>query len=110
MTWLVTGGAGYIGSHLVQGLDGAGGTVVVLDNLTTGSSARLPDGVQLVVGSVLDEAFLRRVLTRHRVEGVIHIAGKKQVAESVSDPLFYYRENVGGCHTLLQAMIDVGIH
>ncbi|WP_405645218.1 UDP-glucose 4-epimerase GalE [Streptomyces uncialis] len=109
MSWLVTGGAGYIGAHAVRALTEGGQRVVVYDDLSTGSRDRLPDGVPLVVGSVLDRPALDAALREHGVTGVVHIAGKKQVAESVEKPLFYYRENVTGLQTLLDAMRDADI-
>ncbi|MFI5940356.1 UDP-glucose 4-epimerase GalE [Streptomyces uncialis] len=109
MSWLVTGGAGYIGAHVVRALTEGGQRVVVYDDLSTGSRDRLPDGVPLVVGSVLDRPALDAALREHGVTGVVHIAGKKQVAESVEKPLFYYRENVTGLQTLLDAMRDADI-
>ncbi|MZD57808.1 UDP-glucose 4-epimerase GalE [Streptomyces sp. SID5606] len=109
MSWLVTGGAGYIGAHVVRALVDGGERVVVYDDLSTGSADRVPDGVPLVVGSVLDEALLEGVIRDHAVTGVVHIAGKKQVAESVERPLHYYRENVTGLATLLEAMVSAGV-
>ncbi|MFJ4768420.1 UDP-glucose 4-epimerase GalE [Streptomyces uncialis] len=109
MSWLVTGGAGYIGAHVVRALTEGGERVVVYDDLSTGSRDRVPDGVPLVVGSVLDRPALDAALREHGVTGVVHIAGKKQVAESVEKPLFYYRENVTGLQTLLDAMRDADI-
>ncbi|MEU0687669.1 UDP-glucose 4-epimerase GalE [Streptomyces uncialis] len=109
MSWLVTGGAGYIGAHVVRALTEGGEQVVVYDDLSTGSRDRVPDGVPLVVGSVLDRPALDAALREHGVTGVVHIAGKKQVAESVEKPLFYYRENVTGLQTLLDAMRDADI-
>ncbi|MYY12881.1 UDP-glucose 4-epimerase GalE [Streptomyces sp. SID4919] len=109
MSWLVTGGAGYIGAHVVRALTEGGRRVVVYDDLSTGSRDRLPDGVPLVVGSVLDRPALDAALREHGVTGVVHIAGKKQVAESVEKPLFYYRENVTGLQTLLDAMRDADV-
>ncbi|WP_037870254.1 UDP-glucose 4-epimerase GalE, partial [Streptomyces sp. SPB074] len=109
MTWLVTGGAGYIGSHVVRVLAGAGVPVVVYDDLSTGDAARLPAGVPLETGSVLDRARLDTVLGEHEVTGVLHIAGKKQVAESVEVPLHYYHENVEGLRVLMEAMRAAGI-
>jgi UDP-glucose 4-epimerase len=103
MTWLVTGGAGYIGAHVVAALREAGMGAVVLDDLSSGFAERLPAGVPCVVGSVLDGRLVEGVLRDHRVDGVIHLAAKKQVAESVGDPLFYYRENVEGLRVLLDA-------
>ncbi|MER5489953.1 UDP-glucose 4-epimerase GalE [Streptomyces sp. NPDC002490] len=109
MSWLVTGGAGYIGAHVVRALVEGGQRVVVFDDLSTGSRDRVPDGVPLVVGSVLDRAALDAALREHAVTGVVHIAGKKQVGESVEKPYFYYRENVTGLQTLLEAMADAGV-
>ncbi|MDT0423212.1 MULTISPECIES: UDP-glucose 4-epimerase GalE [Streptomyces] len=109
MTWLVTGGAGYIGAHVVRVLAGAGVPVVVFDDLSTGEAARLPEGVPLETGSVLDRARLDAVLGEHQATGVLHIAGKKQVAESVERPLHYYRENVEGLRVLLEAMRAAGV-
>ncbi|WP_030547275.1 UDP-glucose 4-epimerase GalE [Streptomyces albus] len=109
MTWLITGGAGYIGSHVVKALTGSGERAVVLDDLSTGEAGRLPSGVPLERGSVLDRELLDRVLREHAVTGVVHIAAKKQVGESVEKPLLYYRENVEGLRTVLQAAADAGV-
>ncbi|WP_445400980.1 UDP-glucose 4-epimerase GalE [Streptomyces sp. LE64] len=109
MSWLVTGGAGYIGAHVVRALVEGGQRVVVFDDLSTGSRDRVPDEVPLVVGSVLDRTALDAALREHAVTGVVHIAGKKQVGESVEKPYFYYRENVTGLQTLLEAMADAGV-
>lgn len=109
MTWLVTGGAGFIGSHVVRALIADGARVVVLDDLSTGDKSRVPDGVPLEIGSVLDRALLDRALAAHRISGVVHIAAKKQVGESVEKPLWYYEENLGGLRTLLSAVVDAGV-
>ncbi|WP_330345368.1 UDP-glucose 4-epimerase GalE [Streptomyces longwoodensis] len=109
MTWLITGGAGFIGSHVVKAMQDAGERVVVLDDLSTGRAERLPDGVPLEVGTVLDRDTVARVLCAHAVTGVVHIAGKKQVAESVERPLYYYRENVEGLRVLLDAAVEAGV-
>lgn len=109
MTFLITGGAGYIGSHVVRAMLLAGEEVVVLDDLSTGNAARVPEGVPLVVGSVLDRKFLDETFARHEITGVVHLAGKKQVGESVDKPLHYYEENVGGLTVLLQAVADAGV-
>ncbi|MEU3027123.1 UDP-glucose 4-epimerase GalE [Streptomyces incarnatus] len=104
MTWLITGGAGYIGAHVARAMTGAGEKVVVLDDLSAAVPSRLPSDVPLVTGSTLDGTRLREALTEHGVTGVVHLAARKQVAESVADPTRYYRENVGGLATLLDAM------
>lgn len=106
---MITGGAGYIGSHVVKALAESGEHVVVLDDLSTGDAARLPAGVPLERGSVLDRAVLDAVLARYEVSGVVHIAAKKQVGESVERPLHYYRENVVGLQTVLEAAADAGV-
>src|SRR3954469_13895395 len=108
MTWLITGGAGYVGSHVVAAMQQGGESVVVLDDLSTGDAARLP-GVPLIHGSVSDGELLERTLREHGVQGVVHIAGKKQVEESVRRPLFYYEENVEGLRTLLEAATVTGV-
>ncbi|MFD9128670.1 UDP-glucose 4-epimerase GalE [Kitasatospora sp. NPDC059571] len=109
MTWLITGGAGYIGGHVVRELAAAGERVVVLDDLSSGSAGRLPDGVPLVVGSTLDRAVLDGAIRDHGVTGVLHVAAKKQVGESVAEPLLYYRENVEGLRTVLEAAVAGGV-
>jgi UDP-glucose 4-epimerase len=106
---LLTGGAGYIGSHVIRALQAAGHRVVVLDDLSTGQRSRVPATVSLVVASVADEDAVRRALRDHAVEGVIHLAAKKSVEESVADPLMYWTENVGGLLALLRAMLAEGV-
>lgn len=107
MTWLVTGGAGYIGAHVVRALVQDGQDVVALDDLSTGTRERVDPTARFVEGSVLDRAALDEALTG--VTGVVHIAAKKQVGESVAEPLHYYRENVDGLLTLLEACRDHGV-
>jgi UDP-glucose 4-epimerase len=109
MTWLITGGAGYIGSHVTRELVGGGEQVVVLDDLSTGDPSRLPEGVPLERGTVLDGPFVEDVLRRHHVTGVLHIAAKKQVGESVERPLYYYRENLDGLRSVLEAAAATGV-
>ncbi len=109
MTWLVTGGAGYIGAHVVRALVRDGQSVVALDDLSTGAAERVDAGATFVEGTLLDRAVVDRVLRDHAVTGVVHIAAKKQVGESVADPLLYYRENVSGLVTLLDACRAAGV-
>ena len=109
MTWLITGGAGFIGAHVVRAMVGAGREVVVLDDLSTGDPARLPAGVPLVEGSTLDRPLLDRVMKEHQVTGVLQIAAKKQVGESVEQPLRYYHENVEGLRVVLEAAAGAGV-
>lgn len=105
MSWLVTGGAGYIGAHVVAAMQAAGQDVVVLDDLSTGNQRRVA-GVPLVVGSTLNRELVARTLREHEVRGVVHLAAKKAVEESVREPLTYYRENVEGLRTLLEATVS----
>jgi UDP-glucose 4-epimerase len=109
MTWMLTGGAGYIGGHVLRALQAAGEQVVVLDDLSTGDPRRVPHGVPLEVASVLDGSRVVKVLQAYGVRGVIHLAGKKAVEESVRLPLRYYHENAEGVRRLLQAMSDADV-
>ncbi|MFG1671960.1 UDP-glucose 4-epimerase GalE [Streptomyces sp. Y7] len=104
MSWLITGGAGYIGAHVVRAMTEAGERAVVYDDLSTGIADRVPDSVPLVVGSTLDRERVARAIAAHRITGVVHLAAKKQVGESVDLPLHYYRENVEGLRVLLEAV------
>ena len=108
MSWLVTGGSGYIGAHVVDALAKRGEPAVVLDDFSTGEKGRTGDAT-VVEGSILDLDLVRRTISSHGVRGIIHIAAKKQVGESVADPLKYYRENVVGTIGLLQAAVDTGV-
>ncbi|MEU2349066.1 UDP-glucose 4-epimerase GalE [Modestobacter sp. NPDC049651] len=105
MTWLVTGGAGYIGAHVVSALSAADQRVVVLDDLSTGSLDRVGDA-PLVVASVHDQRTVASTIRDHSVTGIIHLAGKKAVPESMADPLRYYQENVEGLRRLLAVATD----
>src|SRR3982750_814513 len=109
MTWMLTGGAGYIGAHVLRALQAAGEQVVVLDDLSTGDARRVPQGVPFEVASVLDGPRVVQVLREHGVQGVLHLAGKKAVEESVRLPLHYYQENAEGVRRLLQAMADADV-
>ncbi|MFJ9426560.1 UDP-glucose 4-epimerase GalE [Streptomyces sp. NPDC101249] len=109
MTWLITGGAGYIGTHVVRAMLAAGERIAVYDDCSSGDPSLLPDGVPFVKGSVLDGTLLRATLADLSVTGVVHLAAKKRVGESVERPLHYYRENVEGLRTLLEAAVESGV-
>ena len=106
---LVTGGAGYIGSHAVWALADAGRDIVVLDDLSYGRREALPAHVPLIVGSVGDRNLVERLLAEHDVSTVLHFAGSVLVGQSVSDPLGYYANNTVNSHALLRACVAVGI-
>jgi UDP-glucose 4-epimerase len=108
MTWLVTGGAGYIGAHVVHALVRHGHSVIVIDDLSTGRREVVPEGVRLVQGSILDDAALDEAFAEG-VSGVIHIAGFKYAGVSVDEPLHTYRQNVVGMVRLLAAMERHGV-
>ena len=109
MTWLLTGGAGYIGAHVLRALRSSGRAVVVVDDLSTGHAEVVPADVPLVRADVRDREALTRVMAEHGVVGVVHLAAKKAVGESVAQPLRYYRENVDGALALAEAMLDAGV-
>ena len=110
MTVLVTGGAGYIGSHMVHALVEAGESVVVIDNLSTGFSASLPEGVPLFIGDAADENLVEGVIAAHGVESIIHFAGSVVVPDLMRDPLAYYRNNTMTTRSLLNAAVKSGIN
>lgn len=109
MSILVTGGAGYIGSHMVLELVDAGEQVVVLDNLSTGFKWAVHPAARLVVGDIGDEALVGRVLKEHAVEAIIHFAGSIIVPESVSDPLGYYLNNTVKSRSLIASAVAAGV-
>ena len=110
MTVLVTGGAGYIGSHTVDALVQAGESVVVIDDLSTGFSDFLAEGVPLLVGDAGDEDLVEGVIAQHRVESIIHLAGSVVVPDSMRDPLQYYRNNTMTTRSLLNAAVRTGVN
>lgn len=111
MSVMVTGGAGYIGAHVVKCLREAGQDVVVVDDLSTGRADRVGDVplVRLDLAAPGASERLRRVVREHGVDGVIHLAAKKQVAESVARPEYYHQQNVGGLRALLDAVREEGV-
>ncbi|RCW82763.1 UDP-glucose 4-epimerase GalE [Phyllobacterium bourgognense] len=109
MSVLVTGGAGYIGSHMVLALKDAGRSVVVLDDLSCGFSWLVPEDVPFIEGDVGDQALVRDVIRTHGVTAILHFAGSIVVPDSVRDPLFYYRNNTVQSRSLIEAAIAEGI-
>jgi UDP-glucose 4-epimerase len=109
MSWLVTGGAGYIGSHVVRAFAEQGIDTVVVDDLSSGRHAFIPGGTPFVHGTILDGAQLEDTITRFGVRGVVHLAGFKYAGVSVSRPLHTYQQNVTGTATLLAAMEAKGV-
>jgi UDP-glucose 4-epimerase len=109
MTVLVTGGAGYIGSHMALALVEAGQGVVVIDNLSTGFSPFVPQGVPLFIGDAGDENLVEGVIAAHDVDTIIHFAGSVVVPESIRDPLSYYRNNTLTTRNLLNVAVKCRI-
>ncbi|MBM7866523.1 UDP-glucose 4-epimerase GalE [Heliobacterium gestii] len=109
MKYLVTGGAGYIGSHTALALLAAGAEVVILDNLTTGHRELAPQGVSFYQGDVGDAALLTEIFATHAIDGVLHFAAKSLVGESMRDPGGYFLANTGQTAVLLQAMAKSGV-
>lgn len=109
MTWLVTGGAGYIGSHVVRAFQAEGMDCVVIDDLSSGHRGFVPSSVPLVVGSIVDRAALDEALGGRQVTGAVHLAGFKYAGVSVTRPMHTYTQNVTGTVTLLEALADHGV-
>ena len=106
---LVTGGAGYIGSHSVLALLDAGWDVVVLDNLVTGFSWAIDDRASFVEGAVEDMALTARIIADHNIGAILHFAGSVVVPESVTDPLKYYRNNTAASRALIESAVAGGV-
>ena len=109
MTWLITGGAGYIGAHVVENTLANSREVVVLDDLSSGIATRLSNKVPLVQTSLQDTLGIKRVFEDFDITGVVHLAAKKRVGESVERPDYYWQENVVGLQNLLQAIKQHGV-
>src|ERR1043166_3539877 len=106
---LVTGGAGYIGSHAVLALQDAGWPVAVIDNLSTGFRWAVPDAVPFYRGDIADAALLARIFAEQGTQAIIHFAGSIVVPESVTDPLKYYRNNTASSRNLIEAAVKGGV-
>ena len=109
MTVLVTGGAGYIGSHMVLELVDAGERVVVLDNLSAGFRWAIAEQASLVVGDTGDQSLVSRLIRQHRIEAIIHFAASVVVPDSVRDPLGYYLNNTANSRALIECAISHGV-
>jgi UDP-glucose 4-epimerase len=109
MTVLVTGGAGYIGSHMVHALLDAGERVVVLDDLSTGFDWAVAQGAQFVVGDAGDQALVAHLIAEHRIEAIVHFAASIVVPDSVRNPLGYYHNNTVNSRALIEAAVKGGV-
>jgi UDP-glucose 4-epimerase len=109
MAILVSGGAGYIGSHMVHELVDAGEAVVVLDNLATGFDWAVAEGVPLIVGDTGDQPLVASIIAQHKIEAIIHFAASTVVPESVADPLGYYRNNTVNSRALIESAVKGGV-
>lgn len=109
MSILVLGGAGYIGSHTAHALVQAGRDVVVADNLETGFRAAVPATARFYKGDIRERAFVDRLFEEEHIDGVIHFAANSQVGESMTNPLKYYSNNMGGTRVLLESMVAHGV-
>jgi UDP-glucose 4-epimerase len=109
MTILVTGGGGYIGSHMVHALVDAGERVVVLDNLSTGFDWAVAEAAPLVIGETGDQPLVAALIAEHKVDAVIHFAASIVVPDSVRDPLGYYRNNTVNSRALIETAIKGGV-
>jgi len=107
---LVTGGAGYVGSHAVLALLDAGWPVAVIDDLSTGFEWAVPEGAAFARGDVADQALVARLIDEHRIGAIMHFAGSVVVPESVEDPLKYYRNNTAASRALIESAVKGGVH
>jgi UDP-glucose 4-epimerase len=110
MSILVTGGAGYIGSHMVHELADAGERVVVLDNLSTGFSWAVPASVPLILGDTGDQNLVAQIIREHEVGSIIHFAAWLVVPDSVRDPLGYYKNDTVNSRGLIEAAVRNGVY
>jgi UDP-glucose 4-epimerase len=108
-TWLVTGGAGYIGAHVVKSLLENDFKVVIVDDLSTGLARKVPSNVVFEKIDIAETNKLAQIMKSNKVEGVIHLAAKKAVGESMINPSLYYKENIGGFISLLEAMSQADV-
>ncbi len=109
MSVLVTGGAGYIGSHMVLELLDSGESVIVLDNLSTGFRWAVPPNATLVVGDVGDQELVRSIVRKHGIQSILHFAGSIVVPELVADPLGYYHNNTVKSRALMEVAVEMDI-
>jgi len=109
MSILITGGAGYIGSHMAHHLLEAGEDIAVLDNLSTGVEKNLPRNIAFIRGDIADQSLVSQLIARHRIDSVIHFAGSVVVPESVEKPLDYYANNTAGSRSLIETCVRHGV-
>lgn len=109
MSWLIVGGAGYIGSHVAHHLARQGHPLVVLDDLSTGRFESIPNGVSLEIADASNSQDVSSILERYSVSGIIHLAARKHARESVAQPLRYWKANIGSLLGVLEAANEVGI-
>jgi len=106
---LITGGAGYIGSHTVLAFRDAGYPVVVVDDLSAGRRELVPGDVPLIVGNISDQAMIAKVIRQYKCQGILHFAGSIIVPESVTDPLMYYANNTAASRNLIECCVSEGV-
>src|SRR5690242_8923457 len=109
MAVMVTGGAGYIGSHMLYALVAAGERVIVLDNLSTGFDWAVAAGVSFIVGDIGDQNLVSTIIKEHEIEAIIHFAASIVVPDSVANPLAYYKNNVANSRALIECAVTGGV-
>lgn len=109
MNWLITGGAGYIGSHIAQLFHDEGLSYYCYDNLSSGLAARIPDVRRLIIGDIRDETQFINAITEFQISGVIHLAAKKSVEESKNEPLLYEETNLNATRKMLEICVGAGV-